>query len=202
METDHREGLTVRRLKRRATLALVGFVVCAPFAARADEALWAQLRSGGFVVFIRHGLTDAGVGDPQGFRLGDCRTQRNLNEAGRAEAERLGDAFRRHATPVAQVLASEWCRCKDTAQIAFGRYEVWPALNNLFGRQQNAAAQRRAMLERVSSFNGPGNLVLVSHGSTIVTVTGIHPATAEMVIMKAVAPGKLDFVGRMPVAPG
>jgi phosphohistidine phosphatase SixA len=168
-------------------------------AANADEALWQKLQSGGFVVFIRHGLTDPGVGDPPGFTLGDCKTERNLNAEGRAEAKRLGEAFQRRRIPVSQVVSSEWCRCKDTAQIAFGRYETWNALNNLFGRPENAASQQRAMLERASRFQGPGNLILVSHGSTIATVAGINPATAEMVVMRPAGPGKLELVGRMKV---
>jgi broad specificity phosphatase PhoE len=170
--------------------------------AHADEALWSQLRSGGLVVFIRHGLTDPGVGDPPGFKLGDCKTERNLNVAGRAEAKRVGEAFRREKVPVAQVLSSEWCRCRDTATIAFGSYEVWPALNNLFGRSENVEAQRRAMLERLGTFRGPGNLVLVTHGSVVVPVAGVSPATAEMVILKPAGAGKLELVGRIPVAPG
>jgi broad specificity phosphatase PhoE len=181
-------------------LALGAFALAAA-AASADEALWSQLRSGGFVVLIRHALTDPGVGDPPGFKLGDCRTERNLSAAGRGEAKRLGEAFRREKVPVAQVLSSEWCRCRDTATIAFGSYEAWPALNNLFGRPENAAAQRAATLERASRFRGPGNLVLVSHGATIAPVSGVHPAPAEMVIMKPAGPGKLELVGRIPVAP-
>ena len=135
-------------------------------------------------------LTDPGVGDPPGFKLGDCKTERNLNAAGRAEAKRVGEAFRREKIPVAQVLSSEWCRCRDTAQIAFGTYEVWPALNNLFGRPENVDAQRRAMLERAGRFRGPGNLVLVTHGSTVVPVAGVSPATAEMVVMKPAGRGQ------------
>ncbi len=180
--------------------ALLALAAAAP--AIADQALWSQLRSGGYVVFVRHALTDPGVGDPPGFRLGDCKTERNLSIAGRAEARRLGEAFRREKIPVAQVLSSEWCRCRETATIAFGTYTAWPALNNLFGRPENTDAQRRAMLERASRFRGPGNLVLVSHGSTIVPVAGVSPAPAEMVVMKPAGPGKLDLIGRIPVAPG
>ena len=182
--------------------ALVALLVAAPAAALADEALWSQLRSGGFVVFIRHALTDSGVGDPPGFKLGDCTTERNLNDAGRAEAKRLGEAFRRRKVPVAQVLSSEWCRCRDTASIAFGIYEPWPALNNLFGRSEHSAAQTGAILERATRFRGPGNLVLVSHGSTIVPVSGVSPAPAEMIVMKPAGAGSLKLVGRIPVAPG
>jgi phosphohistidine phosphatase SixA len=190
----------VTRLARLG--ALVALLLAPPAAALADAALWSQLRSGGFVILIRHALTDPGAGDPPGFKLGDCKTERNLNAAGVAEAKRLGEAFRRYDIPVAQVLSSEWCRCRDTARIAFGTYEVWPALNNLFGRQENAEGQTRAMLERAGRFRGPGNLVLISHGSTIVPVSGVSPAPAEMVVMKPAGAGKLALVGRIPVAPG
>lgn len=166
-------------------------------AANADAQLWQKLQSGGYVVLLRHGLTEPGVGDPPGFKLGDCQTERALNAEGRAESKRLGEAFRRRKIPVAQVLSSEWCRCKDTAELAFGRYEVWPPLNNLFGRHDNAAAQRSAILERASRFRGGGNLILVSHGSTIVQVAGINPAMGEMVVMKPAGPGTLELVGRL-----
>jgi broad specificity phosphatase PhoE len=179
----------------RAALAILFLVGSA--AAHADAQLWQKLASGGYVVLLRHGITDPGVGDPPGFKLGDCETERKLSAAGRAESKRLGEAFRRNKVPIAQVLSSEWCRCKDTAELAFGRYETWPALNNLFGRHENAAAQRSAILERASRFQGAGNLILVSHGITIVQVAGISPAMGEMVVMKPAGAGKLELVGRL-----
>ena len=167
--------------------------------AHTDEALWAQLREGGLVVFIRHAETDPGVGDPPGFRLDDCKTQRNLSSTGREQAKRLGAAFRRERVPVAQVLSSEWCRCRDTATLAFDRYEAWGALNNLFGRHENEPAQRRAMLERMSVYRGKGNLVLVTHGATILPVAGVNPAQGELVVVRPAAPGKVEVVGRLRV---
>jgi phosphohistidine phosphatase SixA len=166
-------------------------------AANADEALWAKLRAGGLVVFIRHAETDPGVGDPPGFRLDDCKTQRNLNAAGREQGRRLGAAFRRERVPVAQVLSSEWCRCRDTAMLAFDRYEAWAALNNLFGRAQNEPTQKRAILERAGAYRGEGNLVLVTHGATIFPVAGVNPGTAELVVMKPAGAGRLEPVGRL-----
>jgi broad specificity phosphatase PhoE len=174
-----------------AALALAGSAV------DADEALWSQLRAGGLVVFIRHAQTDPGVGDPPGFRLDDCKTQRNLSAAGREQAKRLGEAFRRERVPVGQVLSSEWCRCRDTATLAFDRYEQWPALNNLFGRHENEPAQKRAMLERAGAYRGKGNLVLVTHGATIFPVAGVNPAPAELVVMKPAGGGRLEPVGRL-----
>jgi len=179
----------------RGLLFLVFGAACG--IAHADEALWAQLRAGGLVVFIRHADTDPGVGDPPGFRLDDCRTQRNLSAPGREQARRLGEAFRRERVSVEQVLSSEWCRCRDTATLAFERYEPWAALNNLFGRAQNEPAQKRAMLERAGAHRGKGNLVLVTHGATIFPVAGVNPGTGELVVMRPAGAGRLEPVGRL-----
>jgi broad specificity phosphatase PhoE len=148
----------------------------------ANEALWTLLKNGGQVVYLRHTITTPGVGDPPGFRLDDCSTQRNLTDAGRAHARRIGEAFRKRGIPVERVLTSPWCRCLETAQLAFGRHdEVSTALSNLFGRQEN----RDQQVQQLKAFmpKKKGNLVLVSHGSTIVAYTGISPDTGEMVIV-------------------
>src|SRR6059058_1594518 len=108
-------------MRRRAFLSMLLVPVCGAGAAPADEALWALLRGGGQVVLVRHALTDPGVGDPPGFDLDQCSTQRNLSEAGRREAEKLGQVLRAHDVPVAAVLTSPWCRCRETARLAFGR---------------------------------------------------------------------------------
>lgn len=101
-----------------AAPALVG-------SARADEGLWRRLAAGGQVVLLRHATTTPGVGDPTGFRLHDCVTQRNLTEAGREESRRIGAAFKARAIPVERVLSSRWCRCLETARLAFGPAEPW-----------------------------------------------------------------------------
>lgn len=169
-------------------LALVALVLWQPLAA-ADEALWQLLAKGGQVLMIRHGLTTPGVGDPPGFRLEDCATQRNLSEDGRAEARKLGAALKARGVPVGEVLASPWCRCVETAQLAFGRSTRWKALSNLFGRPQNAEAQLKALRPRVSAHRGGDNLVLVTHGSTTLALTGVSPATGEIVVL---SPGGKD----------
>jgi broad specificity phosphatase PhoE len=155
--------------------------------AHADEALWNLLRGGGHVLFIRHASTVPGVGDPPGFRLEDCATQRNLSPEGRAEAPRLGERLRREKVPVEWIVSSEWCRCGETAELAFGRVdERWSALNNLFGRPENADAQVKALRSRIAAWRGRGNLVLVSHGSTALALAGVSPLQGEVVVL---APG-------------
>lgn len=105
-----------------ACLAVLSLQI-APALAQSDAALWERLKSGGHVVVARHAATLPGKGDPPQFKLGDCSTQRNLSEAGRADAGLVGAAFRQHAVPVGAVLSSRWCRCSDTAQLAFGRVD-------------------------------------------------------------------------------
>ena len=98
-------------------------------------------------MLLRHAVTTPGVGDPPGMRLEDCSSQRNLTDEGRAEARRLGTAFRERGIPVQRLLSSPWCRCLETARLAFGSPEVWTPLGNLFRRPENREEQVRRMRE-------------------------------------------------------
>jgi phosphohistidine phosphatase SixA len=164
-------------------------------AALANDALWERLKAGGYAVLIRHGSTEPGVGDPPGFRLDDCATQRNLNAAGRAEARRLGADFKKRGIPVREVLSSRWCRCIETAQLAFAAAKPWSELDNTFANPERREPQmhevRRKLAKRISS----GNVVLVTHGVNIQALTGISPAPAELVIIRPGA--KLEVIGRL-----
>jgi phosphohistidine phosphatase SixA len=171
----------------------------AALCARADEALWQLLKSGGQVVLVRHAVTTPGVGDPPGFRLEDCATQRNLSDEGRAEAARLGEALRARSIPIAEVVSSPWCRCIETAKIAFGREpRTHAALSNLFGRREREAQQVAEMRKLVAKAPARGNAFLVTHGSTTLALTGVSPGTAEMVILTP-GPGGFKVAGRLPL---
>lgn len=179
-------------------LCLFVFIAASPFAAMANEALWALLKGGGQVVMIRHALTTPGVGDPEGMKLDDCRTQRNLSDEGRGHARQLGQAWRERGVPVARVLSSPWCRCVETARLAFGEApEVQASLGNLFGRPERAAVQIAELKPLVGQQPAGGNLVLVSHGSTISALTGISPDTSEMVVLTPQGGGRFRVAGRL-----
>ena len=174
-------------------LALLALAL--PACALADEEkLWSLLKSGGQVVLIRHTITTPGAGDPPGMRLEDCSTQRNLTDAGREHARRIGAEWRKRAIPIERVLSSPWCRCLETARLAFRKEpEVWQALSNLFGYSENSERQVREMRALVSKHPGKGNLVLVTHGSTIAALTGVSPGTGEMVVLsKGMLAGRLS----------
>jgi phosphohistidine phosphatase SixA len=181
----------MRRLIRRLAVVVSLLTSAAPVAAQGDEsAAWAALAAGGHVALIRHAQTTPGAGDPPGWTLDDCATQRNLNEAGRREAAALGAALRARRIRIDAVLTSAWCRCRDTAALMdAGAATIEPSLANLFGNAPRAATQTAALRARVAAWRGPGTLVMISHGSTILSLTGINPLPAEIVV---VAPGPGD----------
>lgn len=164
----------------------------------ADETLWTLLKGGGQVVLIRHALTTPGVGDPDGFKLDDCKTQRNLSDEGRAHARQLGQAWRERGVPVGELQSSPWCRCIETARLAFGRDpQLQPALGNLFGQREREARQVARLRPLAGRKPLNGNTVMFSHGSTILALTGISPGTGEMVVLTPQGDGKFTVAGRL-----
>ena len=179
-----------------SVLAVV-LAVLGPSPAGAEDSVWEALRGGGKIVILRHASTEPGLGDPPGFRLDDCATQRNLSEAGRAEARRIGAAFVRRAVPVARVLSSRWCRCVETARLAFGRVEPWSPLDSFFDDRSREPQQTRAVLTLIAEPFTGGNLILVTHQVNITALTGIVPAMGEMVVLSPEPGGKFRIVGRL-----
>ena len=105
------------------------------------------LRAGGVVLALRHALAP-GTFDPPGFRLGDCSTQRNLSEEGRAQARRAGAWFEARNLKPARVRSSPWCRCVDTAVLAFGAADSWAALGSPRGAVESTNAEYRRALHQ------------------------------------------------------
>src|SRR5206468_7423164 len=116
-------------MSRLAFVALAVALMAAPVAAAASDEAWAALAKGGHVALMRHGNAPPGYGDPPGFKIDDCQTQRNLDERGREQARALGEAFRQHGVRVDRILSSPWCRCLETARLlAVGPVETSWAL--------------------------------------------------------------------------
>jgi broad specificity phosphatase PhoE len=189
--------MTFHRIFRLIILLL--FTGQAAFAAekRADEAVWSALESGRHVVLIRHAITESGIGDPPGFVIGDCSTQRNLSAQGRSDAKRIGEAFRSRNIPISDVFSSRWCRCLDTANLAFGKAAPAPMLDSMFNDREKPAEEKvREVLAVVRRRAPSGNLVLVTHNQNIQALTGVSVGSGEMVV---VTPdnGKLRVIGRL-----
>jgi Histidine phosphatase superfamily (branch 1) len=147
----------------------------------ADEAR--LLRAGACVVMLRHAQTDPGVGDPPEFDLTQCRTQRNLSEQGRAQAHRIGEWFNARQLQPRAVQSSAWCRCKDTADLAFGRHTVLPALSSTFGSSNAQPGQTQALRALLAAVP-PGQFdVWVTHQVNITAFTGESPSMGEAIIV-------------------
>lgn len=184
---------------------LLGLLILLPLLATArsgdSDALWAALRDGGHVVLIRHALAP-GTGDPDDFRLDDCATQRNLSEPGREQARRIGRLFRDRGVAVARVLSSRWCRCLETARLLeLGPVEPFPALDSFFGRREAGPAQTAALRAFVSEPRPGAALVLVTHQVNISALTGVYPASGEMVVLRPQGNGDFQVLGRIATAP-
>jgi broad specificity phosphatase PhoE len=154
---------------------------------RADEPQWGRLRRGGLVLLMRHAETEGGLGDPQGFRLDDCATQRNLSAAGREHARRVGARLRAERVPVAQVLTSPWCRCRETASLAFGAFEDWEPLSSFFERPHLEAEAIERVKRRIAGYASrkrAGNVVMVTHSVNIAGLTRHAVAPAEIVVVR------------------
>lgn len=196
------ESSTLRWFGRLAPCVLAISLAIAPGLA-ADDAKdpWAALVKGGHVVLIRHGNAPPGYGgDPPGFRLDDCMTQRNLDDVGREQARALGEAFRSRGVCVDRVLSSPWCRCVETARLmAVGPVESSWAL--VPDREPSTPVRLLGLKEIVSAWRGPGTLVLVTHALTVRPLVGFLPGQAEAVVLR---PGSgnwsgADLVGRITV---
>ncbi len=187
---------------RRALVLVVAvdLALTAPDAAGADDALWDLLRAGGQVVVMRHASTDRSIGDPPNFRLDDCATQRNLSDAGREEARRVGAAFRARGIPIGRVLSSQWCRCLETARLAFGEPEPWAALNSAFRNRELEPARTREVRALAGTRPERGNPVLVTHQFNIGALTSVYPAEGELVVLTPRGGGNFSVAGRLRLA--
>jgi phosphohistidine phosphatase SixA len=149
-----------------------------------------RLREGGVVIALRHALAP-GTFDPPGFVLSDCRTQRNLSDDGRAQARRIGAWFAEQGLRPRRVRSSPWCRCLETARLAFGQAETWPALGSPHGQVEstNAASlsalqQALAQAERSAGFE-----VWVTHMFVLSALTGENSSSGEgLLLARAPAP--------------
>ncbi len=175
------------RCTRRGFVLGALALAVAPRLAAADEVNWARLRRGGLVLLMRHGATGAGLGDPPGYRLDDCATQRNLSEEGRAQAHRVGERLRREKVPIARVYTSPWCRCRETAKLAFGRAEDWEPLSSVFDFPQREGEFTERVRKRIAGYasrNPGGNVVMVTHNVNVAALTRFSIAPAEIIVVR------------------
>jgi len=162
---------------------LIFISISFPVKADLDNKLEKQLKKGGNLIFIRHAYAPGG-GDPENFIISDCSTQRNLNEDGKNQSKRIGQFFIENDILIDKVLSSEWCRCKDTAQIAFTNFETKNFLNSFFSAQfaSNKNQQIKDLKKYIKNWQSDKNLVLVTHYVLISEILNYTSSSGEIVI--------------------
>lgn len=165
-----------------ATMGLLFSIVAQAVERVSLEEAARRLDSGGWVMMMRHAATEAGIGDPPDFRIGDCGTQRNLSDAGRDQARRAGVAMRAAGIRIDEVRTSQWCRCRETAELAFGTAQDWPALNSFFADRSGGRDQTAEVLAHTSSLAAGRNLMLVTHQVNITALAGGFVVPGEVVV--------------------
>src|SRR3954447_3322547 len=176
---------------------LLGLSTAADIAIADEAEAWNALRAGRHVALMRHTDAPGGVGDPPDFRIDDCTTQRNLSAKGRADAARIGERLKSEGIAVERIVSSPWCRCRDTATLLqLGPVAAEPTFGNvvvLSEQRQSLTAGARAVIDQ---WAGSGILLVVTHGANIASLTGISPASGEIVVVRKGSGGS-DVVGRL-----
>ena len=141
------------------------------------------LKNGGKLIFIRHAYAPGG-GDPKGFQISNCATQRNLNIDGVEQSKRIGHFFSENHIKIDKVLSSEWCRCKHTAEYAFNNYETKDFLNSFFSEEfsHNKNKQIKELKKYIKNWNGKNNLILVTHYVVISEILNLSVSSGEIVV--------------------
>ena len=179
-------------------LLLLSIALLGSSTSMANTSAWQALQEGGRVILMRHALAP-GVGDPDNFERDDCATQRNLSDQGRAQAAAIGDAFRQRSIPVDTLYSSHWCRVLETAELmALGDVQTVDWLDSFFIASERYAREQRTQEARqqILDWQGPGNLLLVTHQVNITALVGGGVASGDMVVVQP-ENGELTVIGRL-----
>ena len=157
--------------------------IISPVKADLNQNIISELKKGGKIIFIRHAYAPGG-GDPNNFDINDCDTQRNLNNEGRFQSKKIGDFFKKNEISIEKVYSSEWCRCKETASIAFSSFEIKNFLNSFFSERfaKNRENQIENFNKFINNWNGKRNLIFVTHYVVISEILNYAPASGEIIV--------------------
>ena len=162
-------------------LLLIFILLQTPIKVNSSENIKTSLEQGKKLIFIRHAYAP-GSGDPSNFNIKNCATQRNLNQRGRDQAQKIKFFFK---TSNVQVISSEWCRCKETASIVFAdNYKTKSFLNSFYEERfsKNKDQQIMELKEYIKKWKGKKNLVLITHYVVISEMLNISTTSGEIVI--------------------
>ena len=178
------------------SLTLLSAILAAASAADQPEVV-DRLNAAGHILMIRHALAP-GNGDPPNFKIGDCATQRNLDDTGRDQARSIGVWLRKNGVTSARVYSSQWCRCLETARLLnLGPVQELAALNSFYERTQDRGPNLRALNDFISQQPVKGELiVLVTHFVTIAGIAGTGVSSGEGALLALQEDATYTVVGR------
>lgn len=186
-------------LYRIASVCLLSFLSLLPAAvpAQTGDDPWTIWKQPGVHAIMRH-ATAPGFGDPDGFTLGQCQTQRDLNETGRKEARALGQSIRNKGIELTAVYSSQWCRCLHTAEeLDVGKVQELPALNSFFQGRGSSAEQTAALKKHLRTLKPNDKVLYVSHQVNTTALTGVYPNSGEVVLFRFLPNGEITVLGRV-----
>ena len=160
-------------------------VPAAAMDAESAESLIEDLRRGGYIVYLRHTATDREGRDIERSDLSDCSKQRNLSAIGRMQAGEIARGIRQLGIPIGRVYSSPYCRCTETAQLAFGDYSIESDLQFSISKDRDEAARlgnrlREMMLQAPA---GPANTVFVGHTANLRDGLGVWPRPEGVMVI-------------------
>ena len=142
-----------------------------------------NLKAGGKLIFIRHAYAPGG-GDPENFNIYDCSTQRNLSESGRIQSKKIGNFFKENKIKIKNVYSSEWCRCKETAFLAFKSFKTKSFLNSFFSSKfaHKKKSQIKDFQKFLNIWDKKNNLIFITHYVVISEILDYPPSSGEIVV--------------------
>ena len=142
-----------------------------------------NLKAGGKLIFIRHAYAPGG-GDPENFNIYDCSTQRNLSESGRIQSKKIGNFFKENKIKIKNVYSSEWCRCKETASLAFKSFKTKTFLNSFFSSKfaHKKKSQIKDFQKFLNIWDKKNNLIFITHYVVISEILDYPPSSGEIVV--------------------
>ena len=188
----------MRRIRLVILAILLGLCPLADSARAGEAEAWSALRAGRHVALMRHADAPGGCGDPPGFAVEDCATQRNLSASGREDARKIGARLRSAGIVFERILSSPWCRCIDTATLlAMGPVKTEATFGNVVVLRDQREPLTSGARVVIDQWTGSGILLVVTHGANIQALTGIQPVSGEIVVVRGGSGGGRVPVGRL-----
>lgn len=177
-------------------ISIIAALSLSAFANNQTEKTTSLMNENGYLLMIRHAKAP-GFGDPSNIKIGDCSTQRNLNNEGRLQASKIGEVLKQNNIQASAIFSSKWCRCLETAKLLdMVEVKELPSLNSFFEKTQNKEPNLKALKSFINSQDTNKKLIImVTHQVTISAISGQYVSSGDGVLLKLNDSKPYEFVG-------